>query len=286
MATSTKPGGGTTKKKKTSTKTSSKKSSGGGGGGGGNIKKTNDKAQLDALKKLLKSGFKKARNTKLGNIDLIYGQQQGQLLDSYGDKAGSLELSRTDNEKAESDASFANLGNRARESADILSQTAEQGAGETDTLKSQLMAVRNWDSNQADVNRSYFDTVRSVNSAITDLNADTKTAGVNLAAQMLSDKESVWANYYNQRTDAYTQLGNMKANPYSNAYSKKGAKSAYNDMAKEASKAWKNPGVDESVLSWEGSSQAEEGKVNNTQVGNAAKVTEAKRPEGSTLRNW
>lgn len=294
MATSTKP-------KKTSTKSSSRKTSskstgrktsrkssggGGGGGGGGGVRKTNDKAQVSALKKMLSSGLGKARDTKLGNLNRVYTQQRSTLLQSYGEKVGALDLTRKDNEKSESDASFANLGNRARESGDLLSEAAQQGAGETDTLRSQLMAVRNWDANQGEVNRSYFDTLRSTNSAITDLNADTRTAQVNMMGQLRSDQEQVWANYYNQRADAYTQLGNMMANPYSNAYSKKGAKSAYSGMAKSASSAWKNPGISSAERNWQGSVQAEEGRQNFSDIRAAAAPKERKRPEGATLREW
>ena len=216
----------------------------------------------------------------------MYTQQRSTLLQSYGEKVGALDLTRKDNEKSESDASFANLGNRARESGDLLSEAAQQGAGETDTLRSQLMAVRNWDANQGEVNRSYFDTLRSTNSAITDLNADTRTAQVNMMGQLRSDQEQVWANYYNQRADAYTQLGNMMANPYSNAYSKKGAKSAYSGMAKAASSAWKNPGIGDAERNWQGSVQAEEGRQNFSDIRAAAAPKERKRPEGATLREW
>ena len=292
MATSTKPRK-TSKKppsRKTSRNSSSRKTSsrgsGGGGGGGGGVKKTNDKAQVSALKKMLRSGLAKARNTKLGNLTRIYDQQRGTLLKSYGEKAGALDLTRKDNEKSESDASFANLGNRARENTDLLGAAAAQGAGETDTLRSQLMAVRNWDANQGEVNRSYFDTLRSANSAITDLNADTRTAQVNMMGQLRSDQEQVWANYYNQRADAYTQLGNMMANPYSNAYSKKGAKSAYAGMAKAASSAWKNPGIGDAERNWKGTVQAQEGRQNFSDIRAAAAPTEKKRPEGATLKAW
>ena len=285
--TSTKSSSRKTSSKSTGRKTSSKSSGGGGGGGGGGgVRKTNDKAQVSALKKMLSSGLGKARNTKLGNLTRVYDQQRSTLLQSYGEKVGALDLTRKDNEKSESDASFANLGNRVRESSDLLSEAAQQGAGETDTLRSQLMAVRNWDANQGEVNRSYFDTLRSANSAITDLNADTRTAQVNMMGQLRSDQEQVWANYYNQRADAYTQLGNMMANPYSNAYSKKGAKSAYSGMAKAASSAWKNPGIGDAERNWQGSVQAEEGRQNFSDIRAAAVPKERKRPEGATLREW
>lgn len=196
---------------------------------------------------------------------------------------GSLSLAKRDNEKAEADASFGNLTNRARETTDLLAQSAAQGAGETDVLRTQLMALRNWDANQQDVNRSYFDTMRSTNTAMTDLTADTKHARVNLATEALADEEQVWANYYNQRADAYTQIGNIHSNPTSDSYNKKST--AFDSMAKEASSNWKNPGVGTNITGWTGAKVTED-KLNNTQMQNAARPVNLKRPEGSTLKKW
>ena len=145
----------------------------------------------------------------------LYAAQDKDLVNGYNSRMAGILKNRDDNEKSEVDASFANLSNRARESTDLLAQAASQGAGETDTLKTQLMAIRNWDANQADVNRSYFDTQRSINSSIADLNADSRTARMNLAVDALGDYDQIWTNYYNQRADAYTQMGNIHANPYS-----------------------------------------------------------------------
>ena len=266
-----------------------KTGSGGGGGGGGGYspKKTDDKQILKALKKLLNGGFAKARNQQLANIDKMYATQDADLLKGYQDRANQLGLARTDNDKSEVDASFANLANRARETQDILAQTAEQGAGESDTAKAQLMALQNWDANQGEVNRSYFDTVRSVNNAVNDLNVDTRTARINLATQMLGDKQQAWANYRNQMVETATQAANLTANPYSNAY-KKGS-GYYKDVVKNASKVWKNPGVDKAITEWEGTAKPEEDKLNNTQMGAAATVQQPKKPTGAStgaLKAW
>ena len=73
-----------------------------------------------------------------------------------------------------------------------LAQAALQGAGETDTLRGQFMAVRNWDANQADVNRSYFDTTRSINSSLQDLNSDVRQQRVNLATYQMVTSGSAY----------------------------------------------------------------------------------------------
>jgi hypothetical protein len=255
------------------------------GGGGGGAKKSNDKPQMDALTRMLGSGgFKKALNTKLANINLDYKQTDADILKSYGERAGQLDLSRKDNQKAEADASFANLANRARERSSTLEQTALQGAGETDTLKSQLMALRNYSANQQDINRSFYDTQRSVNSSITGLNADTRTARLNALQQRNKAKEESYTNYYNQKADAYTQQGNLSANPNSNQFGKN--KGAFNNAASMTGKAWKDPGAPASITNWKGTVKATEEHLNNSKLGTAVTNLAEKKPEGATLRKW
>lgn len=252
--------------------------------GGGGQKKSDDKPKVKALTKLIKTGLAKYRDTKIGNIDRIYKTIDADLLKSYKERSTQLVGSKLDNDKAEAGGSFMNLANRAREHADVLAQAALQGAGESDTLRAQMMSIRNWQANQSDVNRSFYDTQRGINSSIVDLDADTRSARIGAANDMLNDKEQVWDNFYDRKTDSWTQIGNIEGDPYSNAY-KKGSK-AYDNMATTASQAWKNPGVSKKISDWQGDVQATEQRLNNSALGNATELAPTKKPEGATLRKW
>ena len=116
--------------------------SSGGSGGSSASTKSSDAEQVRILRELLEGGFEEAREQRLANIQRVYEQGDSALLQSYDARAESLETLREDTKKSEADTSFANLGNRARESSDILSEIATQGAGETDALRTQLIAAR------------------------------------------------------------------------------------------------------------------------------------------------
>jgi len=252
------------------------------GGGGGGDKKSNDKPMVDSLRRMLSTEFAKSRDVKLGNIMQSYKTADADILDSYGQKAISLGESRSDNEKAAGDMTWQTLMNRVREAGDILSQTALQGAGESDTLKSSEMANRNWEANQGDVNRSYFDTNTSISGSIRDLNSSTKTARINAVEQANSDREQTWANFQNQKTDAWTQIGNVNANPFSNQYGKQ--PKAYDYAATSTGQAWKSPGVPDNIKDWKGTIQPTAGRLNAGTVEGFSTDLAVKKPQGSTSR--
>ena len=260
---------------------------GGGGGGGGGITKQDDKPQVKALKEMLNKSFAKQKDIKIGNIRSAYDSGRADLLKGYTSRANMLLGSQRDNEKSEADASFANKINQVREFAETQENAALQGAGESDTLKSQLMSIRNMDANQQEVNRSFFDTQRSVNSAMVDLEGDTRTSQLNMYNQRNNDFSQVYNDYYAQRVDAWTQIGNINANPYSNMKGKN--KKAYDYAAKNAGLAWKAPKAPTSITNWKGSAQPSNKKLNNSIL--APQTTDLsapapKKPEGASLREW
>ena len=276
----------TTSSSKSRTTSSSSRSSSSSSSSSGGIKKSSDKAQVDALEELLSKGFKSALDKRLANIDTAAKQGDEVLMAGYNARLNVLEQLGLDNEKAEGGASWANLSNRAREASDILTEIASQGAGETDQLQAQLIAARNWAANQQEVNRSFYDSQSSNFNALTDLNADTRSARYNLANQSMSDREQAWATYQNQMSDASTQLGNIYSNPYSDSY-KTDSKASWQRMVDTTKDVWTNPGVSNEVRNWQGTSQPRLQQLNNARLeGALPAVGKPRRPEGSTLREW
>ena len=165
-----------------------------------------------------------------------------------------------------------------------------QGAGETDLLRSQLNALRNYSANQGETNRSFFDTLRSINNSVTSLNTDTATSRVNLFNQAESDRESAWANYYNQVADTWTQIGNIENAGNVESASTEGYRKQYGSAADEAAKATGSSYTRQTgngLTDWEGKGKAEERQLNS---GNRAASVNlggpVKRAEGATLRKW
>ena len=244
------------------------------------------KKQVQALKKMLDTSFAKNRDVKLAAITQSLAQQDKVILSAFQDKAKGLQELHDNNEKNEHDLTHSNLQNRVRERGNIISEALSQGAGESDVLRAQMMAARNWSANQAEVNRAYFDTATNINNSINDLNADTRTDRVNLANRANKDKSSIWDSYYGQVTDTWMQIGNVEGQNNNDSYKKLYA-DAYDKAATAAGQAWKDPGVDKTLLDWKGEEERKE-TLNNTQEWSMQPrgLTTQKRPEGATLRKW
>lgn len=282
--------------------------SGGGGGGGGDPygyrrkagksyqkQAANLEAQAQALIYALKHSYGDALRVKLQNVNEILGTQDKVLMEGYRERVASLAGSVEDNEKAQGAQTGLNEQNRVRERGNALSEIALQGGGESDILQTQMASLRNWQANQSEIQRSLFDTQRSINSSLTDLNVDTKTGRVNLEAQALADKEMLWTTYYNQRGESLTQLGNIRgeqANLLDSAQeygvgkggNTKSSKRAFMQASKMAGKAWDNPGISKRLKQWEGQDEFEDPA--GSRLADAPSVDLGQRPEGATLRTW
>lgn len=257
--------------------------------------------QAAALRHALgKKGFRHNLSQQLANLRLVTKQQDQSLMHDYRTRVGSLKMAKGDNEKAANAQGFANLANRSAERTAALSEATANGAGESDMLRAQQMSLANWNANQNEISRSFFDTLTSVNSSLRDLNTDTRTARINNALAADSDRGQLWQHYYDQRSESLTQLGNtlgQMSEYYGMAKEADGrggkrrretsrrSGNAFMQAAKNAGNAYKSPGVPKKLLGWDGHDDFE-GRLNGSELPAAGHEMEQKKPEGATLRSW
>lgn len=259
--------------------------------------------QVQALRLALgKKGFKQALEQKLQNIGLVQRQSALDLVRGYRERVGGLKETAADNEAAAAGQAFANTGNASRERANAVSEATLQGAGESDLLRAQEMSLRNWNANQNEINRSFFDTQTSINASLGDLTVDTRTARINNVLQANADREQMWTTYYDQRSETLTQLGNVlgqQAEYYglaqeavSTGKTKRKRKAAsqasgdaFTQAAHVAGLAWENPGVSRDLRKWDGAEDFEGEQSNSVFIQAPTELARA-RPEGATLREW
>lgn len=316
-------GGGTTAPPKGTSgqdKTGTPSTAGGGAGGYSSYLAQQKKQQKAANKRYLElaatigqqakawqftlgaKGFQNRLAQRLANANLVWKENDALLQSEYANQVKSLEGAVKDNEAAADEKSYLNLTNKGRERVQALQEAANQGAGESDMLRAQEASLRNWSANQSDINRGYYDTLRSVNSSLADLTGQTRTARVNAVVDRNADRDMAWTQYYDARSEAYTQLGNtlgQQAEYYGLANEQVGSKKtqkkrrraatasgkAFHDAAVLSGMAYKNTGVPDEIKEWKGADEFE-GLLNNTSLAGSQGVTENKRPEGASLRRW
>jgi len=305
-----------------------KKSSGGGGGGGGGgnsaraaerravsrenatkrkagkryIEAANNlELQAKAIRHALKIDFKKARDQNLGDLGQVLTSQLSQLKLGQGQRAQTFLSAAKNTEMATAGQAEQGYANLTRERADSLSSILEQGAGETDTMRALLISARNWHANASEGNRAYFDSMQSVNQGIVDLNIDTRNAMANAYTSAEGEKDRLWQEFYNKRSESFSQLGNtmgQKADYYAQAKEmgvkpKKGMEKkaekemakSYMDMAKESGKSY----VQKKLPDWIGKyagTKAVEAKLTNTTLGAGPDLGKVEKAEGATLKKW
>ena len=173
------------------------------------------RALIEALDEL-----KKRRRGDIRDIVDTRDSQIEQLMASAEALGQGYAQSGVDNEMAAAGSLEGGYANMVRERQDALTQLLTQGAGESDMMKTMLMAARNQQANAAEANRSFYDTLTSINAGITNLNEDTqsKLAGAWITAE--GEKEQIWRDYMDSRNDAMVQLGQIRtaqADAYANA---------------------------------------------------------------------
>jgi hypothetical protein len=296
------------------------KRSGGGGGGGGTAESraiareneakakaakrfleqaSNLEAQAKALKYALDVSFKQGLDKNLANLDKNLKEALGILQQGHALRATEFRRFGSDTEKAAASEAEQGLGNLVRERQDTMSALLEQGAGETDALKSMVLSARNWAANANDSNRAYFDTMRSVNQGIMDLNVDTQSALANTTTESQSERARQWQEYYNRRSETWTQLGNIRGQqrdyyaqvkemggktPDEKA-AKKASEDAYMNAAKEAGNVYKQPGLPDWIKNYKGQEQLTARQA-NTDLAATPKFQVEGKAQGGTLRKW
>jgi hypothetical protein len=173
------------------------------------------RALIEALDEL-----KKRRRGDIRDIIDTRDSQLEQLLGSAEALGQGYTQSGVDNEMATAGSLEGGYANMVRERQDALTQLLTQGAGESDMMKTMLIAARNQQANAAEANRSFYDTLTSINAGITNLNEDTQTklAGAWITAE--GEREQIWRDYMDSRNDAMVQLGQIRtaqADAYANA---------------------------------------------------------------------
>jgi hypothetical protein len=261
----------------------------------------NLEAQAKALQRALSKEFAKNRDVNLGNIGQRLTENLGMLKEDAKNRGGQLDDAAGNTAVATGQQENQSLSNMVRERSDAMSMLLEQGMGETDQMRAMLMSARNMNANQNEGNRSYFDTMQSINSSITDLNADTRTALANTYGEAESERARIWENYYSKRNQGFTQLGNIRgqqADAYANARemgvnpgkgkenaAQSGMTTNYENAATEAGKAYKEKALPDWMRNWEGT-KLKEAKVQNTNLASAITIDKAEKADGAALRRW
>lgn len=239
--------------------------------------------------------------TELKGLKTRLREDDRLAMEQYRNRMGSLRDMASDNEDAAGSATIAAMTNAGRERANAISEAMMQGASETDLLRAQAMALNNWHANQSEVSRNYADSVTSINASIVDLTADTKAARATAARAVMTERERQWAEYYDQISEAKTNLGNTYGQiadyyGYANEQTPgKGLRQRQDEAsdksakyirgaAKQTGKAWENPGIPKRIQKWEGADPIEQSF--NPQMFDRPTVTALDRPEGATLRSW
>jgi hypothetical protein len=262
---------------------------------------SNLEIQARALTNALKYSFGRQRNQNLTDISMRLTEQINLLKSTSTARGQQFIGTAKDTEKAASDTETMSRSTMLRERQNAMDGILQQGAGETDAMRAMLMSARNWQANVTEGSRSYFDTMRSINSSITDLNADTQTALANAHRDAENQREATWQDYYNKRTEASTQLGNVRGQqadyyamakemgvkPPKRAESRAigGMKQGYNGATSEAGKSYVQQALPAWMKTYKAASE-QTARRSNTDLAAAVTIDKAEKAEGASLRRW
>lgn len=252
--------------------------------------------QIKALKQALDVEFKKGLDQNLEDIGTLIAEQIALLKTQTGDRALDFLTAAENTKQATAQQAEASLSNFARERADTMTAVLAQGAGQTDMLRALVGAARNYEANANEGNRAYFDTMQSINQSITDLNLDTQTALANVHSQGETERERLWQDYHNRRSESWTQLGNLyqqQADYLESAKEmevgggggeKKGsAGDAFMKASQEAGKSYKKAALPDWMKTFKAADR-QEAEVQNTNLSARPRFSRMRTNEGAALR--
>ncbi|QNN98090.1 hypothetical protein SEA_FEDE_42 [Microbacterium phage Fede] len=278
----------------------------GGGGGGGGIsaaesnarragKEKSDKensatqAIIDALLGSL-TGYEKGRDQKIANADRSLQTSLQGIMESLRLATQDYDDTSKSNEEDQAAKSAANVTNRARERTSLLQQAASQGAGETDHLRAQIQAFLNSDANQGEVDRSFFDTQRSILSQVAGANSQAETSRRSSWNQNQEAIGSAWDEFWKNRGDVFTNIQRTAAantnvdSDYSNAFNARyGGYDPVKEAAAAAGQTYKTQSKDDDYFK-EGRIVGRDRKVTSGSRAGATQIKAPKAAEGATLR--
>lgn len=247
---------------------------------------------IDALLKSL-SGYDTGRKTALANADLTFNNTLSGVLSSYTSAVDDYGKSAERNKEDEASKSAANVTNRARERMGNLSQVLSQGGGETDALRALLTVFQNYDANQLDVTRSFYDTERQINSQIAGANAQAATNRQSAWQQLQEAKGKAENEYYKNYMDTWTSAQRTAAqnsnidSDYSTAFNANfGGKNPVDEASKFAGKTYQQETKDQEWYSnFAGRREGENTRTTSTNRAGTTTIKAPKAAEGATLRS-
>ena len=261
----------------------------------------NLEAQAKALEYALNTAFQQSLDQNLADVGVALEQQMKLLKDSSASRAQAFLDTAGDTDMATGQQSESSFGNLIRERQDTMAGLMQHGAGETDALRAMVMAARNFQGNLEEGNRAYYDTMRTINNGITDLNRDTQNALSNAHMGAESERERLWQNFYDRRSETWTQLGNIRGQQrdyYAQAKemgvqpgqstedaAKSSMEEAYMNASKEAGKSYVQQALPSWISDYEGQEQVE-AKQQNTNLANSTRFSTGRRASGASLRKW
>lgn len=246
---------------------------------------------IDTLLKTL-GGYEQGRNTAFANADKTLQSTLAGILANYSNAMGDYEASAEANRQDEASKSAANVQNRARERMGNLAQVLSQGGGETDALRALLTVFQNYDANQLDVTRSFFDTERGINSQIAGANSQAETNRRSAWQQFQEARSQAENDYYKNYMDVWTNAQRTAAqntnvdSDYSSAFNANfGGKNAEEEAARYAGKQYQVESKDEDwYKNFEGRKEGQDTKTTSTSRAGTVTVRAPKAAEGATLR--